>query len=80
MSLEHLIKCIIQTCSKIAERVSESKAFMVKVVAFVVIGVGIGVDCYGRGMNGGIGGGMVIAGAIEVLGITVTGTVRSGVV
>ncbi|GKC51947.1 hypothetical protein Tco_1074692, partial [Tanacetum coccineum] len=40
--------------------------------------VGIGVDCCGRGMNGGIGGGMIIVGAGEVSRITVTGTVRSG--
>nr|GFA95216.1 protein chromosome transmission fidelity 7-like [Tanacetum cinerariifolium] len=31
-----------------------------------------------RGMNGGIDGGMVVAGGDEVLGITVTCTVRSG--
>ncbi|GJV31131.1 hypothetical protein Tco_1391531 [Tanacetum coccineum] len=29
-------------------------------------------------MNGGIGGGMIVVGAVEDLGITETGTVRSG--
>ncbi|GKA08770.1 hypothetical protein Tco_0688101 [Tanacetum coccineum] len=38
-----------------------------------VVGVGVGVDCYGRGVNGG----MVGATAVEVSRITNTGMVRS---
>ncbi|GJS24495.1 hypothetical protein Tco_0453127 [Tanacetum coccineum] len=34
--------------------------------------VGVGVDSYGRGVTGEISGGMVIAAAVEVSGITVT--------
>ncbi|GJX46963.1 hypothetical protein Tco_0272153 [Tanacetum coccineum] len=64
--------------STIAVRVVESGAKVVEIVAFVLVCVGIGVDCYGRGMNGGIGGGMVVAGVVKDSGITDTGTVRSG--
>ncbi|GKC09413.1 hypothetical protein Tco_1001023 [Tanacetum coccineum] len=72
MSLDHLMKNIIQTISK------ELGAIVVEIVASVVVGVGIGVDCCGRGMNGEIGGGMVVAGAIEDSRITKTCTLRSG--
>ncbi|GJS04385.1 hypothetical protein Tco_0320893 [Tanacetum coccineum] len=77
MFLHHLLKSIIKICSKAffnSSWVVESGAVVVKIVASVVVGVGIGVDCYGRGMNGEIGGGMVIAGAVEDLGITETCT------
>ncbi|GKD87890.1 hypothetical protein Tco_1359044, partial [Tanacetum coccineum] len=40
-------------------------AEVVVIVDSIAVGVDIGVDCYGRGMTGGIGGGMVIAGAVE---------------
>ncbi|GKC17171.1 hypothetical protein Tco_1013953, partial [Tanacetum coccineum] len=43
-----------------------------------VVGAGVGVDCCGIGVNGGIVGGMVVAAAVEVSGITVTGTVKRG--
>ncbi|GJT63679.1 hypothetical protein Tco_1015159 [Tanacetum coccineum] len=41
-------------------------------VVALVVDVGVGVDCCGRGMNGGIGEGIVVAVAVEVLGITIT--------
>ncbi|GKF67336.1 hypothetical protein Tco_0197015, partial [Tanacetum coccineum] len=51
----------------------------IEVVASVV-GVGVGVDGCGRGVNEGIGGGMVDAAFDEVLGITITSMVmRRGV-
>ncbi|GKE84691.1 hypothetical protein Tco_1558433, partial [Tanacetum coccineum] len=50
----------------------ESGAELIKFVTFIVVGVGIGVDCYRRGMNGRIGRGMVVAGAVEDLGIIET--------
>ncbi|GJX86509.1 hypothetical protein Tco_0337283 [Tanacetum coccineum] len=50
----------------------ESGTLVIEIVNSIVVGVGIGVDCYGRGMNGGIGGGMVVAGAVEDSGITKT--------
>ncbi|GJW91890.1 ribonuclease H-like domain-containing protein [Tanacetum coccineum] len=62
----------------IVERVLEfSTVVMVEIVASVVVGVGIGVDYYGRRMNGGIGGGMVVVGADEVSRITITASVIS---
>ncbi|GJV69548.1 hypothetical protein Tco_1485057 [Tanacetum coccineum] len=67
MSMGHLMKSIIQISSKSesllwkAVRVEESGAYVVEIVASEVVGVGIGVDCYGRWMNGGIGRGMVVA-------------------
>nr|GEW06593.1 hypothetical protein [Tanacetum cinerariifolium] len=53
-------------------RVVESRAEVVEIVAYVVIGVGISVDCCRRGMNGEIGGGMVVAGVVEDSRITKT--------
>ncbi|GJW01092.1 hypothetical protein Tco_1556343, partial [Tanacetum coccineum] len=58
----------------IVVRVEESGAVVVEIVAFVVFGVGISVDYRGRGKNGGIGGGMDVDGADEVLGIIVIST------
>ncbi|GKG31280.1 hypothetical protein Tco_0423768, partial [Tanacetum coccineum] len=43
--LNHLIESIIQTCSK---RVSKSGTAVVEVVAYVVVGVGIVVNCEGE--------------------------------
>ncbi|GKA24631.1 hypothetical protein Tco_0710664 [Tanacetum coccineum] len=37
------------------------------------VGIGVGVGGCRRGVNGGIGGGMVVAAAVEVLGIIDTG-------
>ncbi|GJT43722.1 hypothetical protein Tco_0952437 [Tanacetum coccineum] len=37
------------------------------------VGIGVGVDGYGRGVNGGIGEGMVVAATVEISGITITG-------
>nr|GEY19074.1 hypothetical protein [Tanacetum cinerariifolium] len=54
-------------------RVGESGAEVVKIFASVVVGVGIDVNYYRIGMNGGIGRGMVVPGADEVSGITITG-------
>ncbi|GKB23831.1 hypothetical protein Tco_0863232, partial [Tanacetum coccineum] len=44
----------------------------IEVLVGMGVGIGVGVDGYGRGVNGGIGEGMVVAAAVEILGITIT--------
>ncbi|GJR31985.1 hypothetical protein Tco_1108217 [Tanacetum coccineum] len=71
------------TRRRIVERVSDAGTAGVEVVASVVVGVGIGVNRYEVGKNGG----MVVVGAtvtisrigliIDGLGITKTGTVST---
>ncbi|GJX61563.1 putative ribonuclease H-like domain-containing protein [Tanacetum coccineum] len=64
--------------SNSAEFVTLSFRAIVQRIDVIVVGagVGVGVDCCGRGVIGGIIGGMVGAAAVEVFGITVTGMVR----
>ncbi|GJY20834.1 hypothetical protein Tco_0393400 [Tanacetum coccineum] len=55
---------------------SRSAGIEVVVVSVVGVRVGVGVECCGRGVIGGIVGRMVSAAIVEVSGITVTGMVR----
>ncbi|GJZ84760.1 hypothetical protein Tco_0650099 [Tanacetum coccineum] len=73
MSLENLMKSISQTCSEsdtlrwIVERVLDSRTVGVEVVASVVVGVGIGVECGGMGKNRGMNEDTVVTRASVVL-------------